>query len=918
MDPQSSLQMVHNQLSEHTQNVFGSSGLSSESHFNINSLVRNKEFVTPTSTAFLKSGLVQSKGSKKWIDNQGNGSSLDMGSSQTASPSGMLPVNRNLLSRLIANNNGGHLGPKFPNSCAVDNDDESSILDVVDNGQGKAGGHQINQNVMANQESQFGNSAGFQDQVSQLSNISNMSQLPHNASAFSQQQMSHNSMVAFGNSYGGNQGNQNNGSGVEALSSSMSNANSNGDMGRMGNSSTPAPGNATASLLVEAALSSVTNLIEGSREQDVNCGGGDNALKGRQVDGDMNVDHISGQANAGSSANNESDLDGHMESRQNLGASMRNGSDSFNDDMQEIENEVKLMKSLNNFQLNQEVGNVGSDGNNGADTAAQFPLSQHSSSSSTNGNQNIINNSASDAMHENEIDVDNASTPRTFDRDSTSFRNYPSKTTPSPRDISPGQDYSQSQRPNDQQIYGIQGGIMGRNNNYPHMNDQVGATSSPMVNQHNSSPPVMPRYGFSLNDICRKRDYNQSQLLLQDQQQHQLGRRDQHLSSDEDSIMAQNLSISHSNNSHNAGEKLKQDQHLGIYNKYSDQVPQHLANADLSEQRLKFNSNDNLELADHFHRTPHGNANSLNHSSGTDQMTEGLDMTSRISGYPHHNFQLSAAAAAAAGLNRYHHHIYDILSEREQQPASNQQHLIQNVNDHHLQLQQEQQHMMLAQQHQHQNQHQMSDQGNTLGSASSNADMDGADQTTSVDLSRTTSFVVSSPPAHPYPGHPHSDMLRMVSMELSGGNASGALPANASNMIASNNHRPFLGGSSNQHNMESLHHHHHHRLLSSAEHRLLASNSAAAAEQLTSGGANRILVDPAHLLMESNNRSILSATADSRLMGDRHMVQGRDYGSYHHQVAAAANNYHHHALVRPAAQNNHHGASNYHPFPTYY
>lgn len=225
---------------------------------------------------------------------------------------------------------------------------------------------------------------------------------------------------------------------------------------------------------------------------------------------------------------------------------------------------------------------------------------------------------------------------------------------------------------------------------------------------------------------------------------------------------------------------------------------------------------------------------------------------------------------------------------------------------------------------------QMSDHTSTNGL--SGMDQDG--QTTSVDLSRTTSYVVTSPPAIPYAGHPHShsEMLRMVSMELTGANGNSGLGPNAGNIIGSNNHRPFAQHNNRLDAMESLHHHH--RMLTSAEqHRLLASNTAAAAEQLTNSSTNRLLVDPAHILMESNNRGLLPATSDtSRLLGDgvahRHMA--RDFGSYHHhhhhQVAAAtANNYHHHGgvhhpLARPSAQSNHHsvGATNYHPFPTYY
>lgn len=915
IDAQNSLQLLQNPFNPPT----------SENNFNVSSIVR-KDFITP-----LSSGLIQSKGSKKWIDDHPLHNDVGDENAHHLLASGQQPVNRNFLSRLIGNVNSGQNqqqqhGPfKYPNDCGVEgNEDDSSILDVVDNnnhnGQNK-GGNMVQNQLLSNDNHQFGNTSSFQEQISQLSSLSNLSQYTQN------------SLNNFANSYCGQ------GSEMSADTEGM------GVAATTGTGSVP--GNATASLLVEAALNSVTNMIDGhDHVDDCNAEG----IKDRSVDHSQATSINAATEDAMENVH-------HMGSGEGIDSSIRNETGSYNSGMQDIDTEVKLMKGLNDFQLNQSAQMGPHSTGNGQMDNMQFPLSQQSSStSSTNGNTNVMQNCQnSDMMHDNEIDVDNASTPRTVDRDSTSFRNYPPTTTPSPRDISPGQDYAQSQRTADQQqqFFGIQRPTAtGRNNNYHHMNDPMSAAQSPLshshANQHNPSPPIIPRYGFSLNEICRKREYGgqsstPSMLLQQQQSQQTHLRREQHLSSDEDSIIAQNLSVNHGlatpTVSGTDGTDQTQKCKLPVehYSKYSD----HLnsvgggTSGGLADLRLKYNSNENADHFQRFHPSSagqqgnHNNPNSA--TAGSDHMNElGLDMSSRIGSYPHHNFQLSAAAAA--GLNRYHHHIYDILSERDTQQSNQQTHALQNSTDHQLQLQQEQQHNLMLSQHQQEQAatHQMSDSLNVSG----NHAAEGLDQTTSVDLSRTTSYVVTSPPSLPYGGHPHSDMLRMVSMELNGSNGNGGLPGNGGNIIAGNNHRSFLSGATgSQHNprmdtIESLHHHHHRLLTSAEQHRLLASNTAAAAEQLTTAGGNRLLVDPTHLLMDSNNRSILSASADtSRILGDRHMVQGRDFGTYHHHqvAAAAANNYHHHGavhhpLARPSTQSNHHsvGASNYHPFPTYY
>lgn len=309
-----------------------------------------------------------------------------------------------------------------------------------------------------------------------------------------------------------------------------------------------------------------------------------------------------------------------------------------------------------------------------------------------------------------------------------------------------------------------------------------------------------------------------------------------------------------------------------------------------AEYRQSSSSNSNAAAASAAAAAAAAAANAANDMSDL----QGLDMSSRsnASSNYHHNFQLPSS--------RYHHHIYDILSDREQsQQAQAQQQSSAAVvhqqehgshGGHSSQLQAMQQHQSAAAMH-----NMLSEQ---LGEQEH-------DQTTSVDLSRTANYVVSSPPQLPYNHPSHHDMLRMASLDLT---------PNTANMAVGNN-RSFLSSQMQHQSRESLEHH---RLLSTVEqHRILAASNAAADQ-------HRLLVDPtAHLLMEQNNR--LLGTADqSRLLGEsaaaaaqnRHMA--RSFGAYH-QVASS--NYH--PGVRPPPvlpSTNHHASnpSNYHPFPAYY
>lgn len=257
-------------------------------------------------------------------------------------------------------------------------------------------------------------------------------------------------------------------------------------------------------------------------------------------------------------------------------------------------------------------------------------------------------------------------------------------------------------------------------------------------------------------------------------------------------------------------------------------------------------------------------------------------------GYHSHNF----AAAATSSFNRYQHHIYDILTERDQQNAQAQA-----QQDHHpFQLQQQQQQQI---------QHLLQDH---ISATHPDHDSDPS----GVDL-RTSNYIVPPPstptphlPTHSY-SHTHTEMLRMASLDLS--STSGT--ATTAGMVGSNNshhvrhHTSFLPPHATANRELSDHH----RFLSTTD--------------------QRLLVDPtAHLLLEQNNR-LLTASADNRTILDqsrllsaaespasnRHVVSPRGFGAYHHAHHSHPHQvkYHHQSP---------HGSSNqqqnYHPFSASY
>lgn len=647
---------------------------------------------------------IASKGSRKWMSTESQNREDD-------SEIKLSQPNRDFLTRLIMNE-----------SQQEDDDENSTFLDVVDNGQ---------------TISQYSNS------IHTTSN--NLPQLPHLSS------LSHLHAQSFAGPYYNNAPN-------------CSNRNS----------------SSSASMLVEAALSSVGNMM--NVDNDITKNG-------------RNDNHMDNNDNI----NNSMDIDmASLRSEHNNSTPQEN---RFIQNMSSIENEIKMMKNLTNFSL-------------------QIP--HFDQSSSTINNQTPTHTSPIDnnLPQDNDIDVDTASTPHTIEPSDKMYQendNFVSQhqTPPTPHVLSPGRDYT---------MYNSSNNVSSPISQLSRRNYPEHELISP------ASSPALPRYSYR-QDICRKRDI--------DEQVHTMsgidGRNSQHhmSSDDENSIMAQNLSMAN----HNGSDEMRKFSATQMELMYSSKYENGTGNDDISDLRSKY-----------MDQSVESGFRSNGISDGMNDM-QGLDMTSRTnlsSGF-HHNFQL-ASTNSNLNIGRYHHHIYDILSEREQQ--------------------QEQLHM------QHMLQDQMSEQEQ--------------DQTTSVDLSRSASFAVSSQAPLSYS---HSEMLRMASLDLAQNTSSGMI-----------SNRTFLSPHNSREGLD------HHRFLSSADQRLLPNG-------VTSD--HRLLVDPtAHLLMEQNSR--LLSTEQPRIMADstsnRHMVSPRGFGAY--QVSTT--NYHH--SVRPLTSPSHHSVNppNYHPFPSFY
>lgn len=240
---------------------------------------------------------------------------------------------------------------------------------------------------------------------------------------------------------------------------------------------------------------------------------------------------------------------------------------------------------------------------------------------------------------------------------------------------------------------------------------------------------------------------------------------------------------------------------------------------------------------------------------------------------------MTSSVGSNLGFNRYQHHIYDILTDREQQ-TQNQQH-----QDHHpFQVQQNQQQQIQHLLQDHISHDQESDQIQASG----------------VDLSRTSNtYIVPPSPPHTLPyTHSHSEMLRIASLDLSSGSSSS--PAG---MVGSNTPHP--------------HHvrHHHSTFLTHASNRDISDHHRFLSTD------QRLIVDPtAHILLEQNNRLLSTENSriidQSRLLGEsssnRHVVTApRGFGAYHHHPHS-----HHQVKYHQGPPPNQ--QQNYHPFSTSY
>lgn len=734
--------------------------------------------------------IIPSKGSRKWISTNDNSDSRNDGDNENDNEndihlaSKLTQPNRDFLSRLIMNG-----------AQTEDDDENSSFLDVVDTNNGGSSVSTAGHHVMPGQYS-----------GSLSASVNNLPQLPHLSS------LSHLHAQPFIGSFYNNTG--------------TANLNTN---------------SSAASMLVEAALSTVGNMIQDDDDDSCLTKNGNNENHDNHdihenMNNSMEVDMSSMQHQQQQQAH-------HLHHNQHPSNQTPTHDNRFSSNMNtltSLENEIKMIKSMGNFPLQ-------------ISTLPHFSNTGSSSMVQTTSNASPIDDNL---PQDNDIDVDTASTPQTAESadkmyaDNENFVNsnhhQHQQTPPTPHVLSPGRDYA----------------MYNSTNNISPQLSQISRRNYPdheLISP--ASSPALPRYGGFRLDMCRgsKRSdhedqgsHNMPSMDGRNSQQHNMS------SDDENSIMAQNLSMgSHNNNStEEMRMKFNPPQMDMMYSKYENNSGANNG-SDLSDMRAKY--------MDHSMDVP-------NFRSSTDGMNDmqGLDMTARpnLSTGFHHNFQLPTSTSNNIG--RYHHHIYDILSEREQQ--------------------QEQQHQL---QHQHM-QHLLQDQM---------ASEQEQDQTTSVDLSRSSNYAVSSPPPLPY-SHPHTDMLRMSSLDLAPNSASGM------------GNRSFLTQQPLQHSARDGLAEHHRFLSSSDQHRLLASNGVVSADQLS--GNHRLIVDPAtHLLMEQNSR--LLSSDQSRLLADgssnRHMVSPRGFGAYH-QVSSA--NYHH--SVRPLSSPNHHAVNptSYHPFPSYY
>lgn len=812
--------MLHDSISgndtndmDHDDDVDDDAGDSDRNSFktpiNRRALLDNRPMGNPRFKDFLlqtNQNLVISKGSKKWISD-----SITPENDMDDDANVMTQANRDFLAKLISTKL--HKGADTSRNLNSEESDENSpILDVVDSNL-----HHQQQQQHQQENNQFNQSFSHQNTI-----------VPNN----------NNSMMEIQSQFqnNGNSSNQNTFNPHFNHLGSFYNASSSANRNMTGSVPT------SASLLVEAALNSVSNMI------------GNNEINDGENNQQMNMD----------------DDENHQ---QDLPDEMTNAEFQSNHGMiNSVENNMKMIKSQN------------------------FPIHLPSMDSFTNtvNNTNMISDN-------NEIEVDASSTPKSHEKlcsytpsgdkevNVNTFQNQTNDSCSPARTMTPDQHNANynSNFTNQRNTQIVQ----------QHQTSPVGQlTTRPIYgSEHDlvspASTPSLPRYDFGSENYRRRErnlsasanvNYQKSMQNLHQQQQQQQSTQIAHISSDEENsiVIAENLSVNHQNQNHIVNDKIKVNSQIDLLyaNKYDNSTTNQsnqLHRESLNDLRLKYNEH-GLEIQE-FSRNSVGNENIIN-GGGNGSDYQGLDMSSSRHGlgYHPHGFQLSASAGSNLSFNRYQHHIYDILTDREQQAQSQQQ------QDHHpFQLQQQQQ-----QQIQHLLQDHISH------------DQDSDQIQSGVDLSRTSntySIVPPSPPPLPY-SHSHSEMLRMASLDLSSG-SSGA----SAGMVASNNshhvrhHSSFLSHAPNREISD------HHRFLSTAD--------------------QRLLVDPtAHLLLEQNNRLLSSENNrildQSRLLSDgpanRHVVSPRGFGAYHHH----SHHTHHQVKYHQAPPSNQ--QQNYHPFSASY
>lgn len=615
---------------------------------------RFKDFLLQTNP-----NLVISKGSKKWISDS-VGHLNDIADNDTNL---MTQANRDFLAKLISTKL-----QKGTNQSRIDETSEHSpVLDVDSNLQ-----HQQQEN------NQFNQIYNHQTTMIQNNNSNMMDIQFHNNNSNQNNFNSH--FNHLGSFYNGNTNSNRNLSGAIPTS---------------------------ASLLVEAALNSVSNMI----------GNGDlsDSENNQQMALESDENHQQGGLPVVGMTNQE------FQSSHGIMPSV--------DDM-------KILKSQN------------------------FPIHLPSMAS--------FNNSVNTSMisENNEIEVDTSSTPKSHEKlcsftpsgekEVNSFQNQTNDSCSPARTMTPDQQNSN---------YNVNFTNQ-RNTQATQMQTSPAGqlTSRPMYgSEHDlispASTPSLPRYDFGAENYRRREknlsttsNYQKSMHHHQPMQQHATNIA--HISSDEENsiAIAENLSINQQNQSHLANDKIKLNSQIDLIyannSKYDHSANQsnNIHRESLTDLRLKYNEQ-GLEIQE-FSRNSIVNENVLSNGNGSDY--QGIDMTSRGGiGYHSHSFPLSSSTGSNLSFNRYQHHIYDILTDREQQAQQSQQ-----QQEHHpfqIQQQQQQQIQHLLQEH-------------------ISHDQDSEQIQSGVDLSRTsnTYIVPPSSPHLPY-SHTHSEMLRMASLDLSSG-----------------------------------------------------------------------------------------------------------------------------------------------------